>query len=248
LWPGFFGLILLAWLALFAMQATTGAHEFSAIYGTGFWIELCRAGTGGTAFAPVFVMWTLMSAAMMAPTFAPTLKTYHDLTFTNAAQNWGFWALLLGFLLIWAGFSALAALLQLQLANAGFLSADGASVSLGLTSALLALAGVYQLSALKGACLSKCRAPLTYFFGHWQAGPVGALRMGLHLGLICLGCCWALMLLGFVGGTMNLMWMGVATVLMTLEKLPGPGRWLTWPMAILLLAGAVATGILAIVG
>jgi predicted metal-binding membrane protein len=95
---------------------------------------------------------------------------------------------------------------------------------------------------MKEACLSKCRAPMMFFLQHWDEGP---LRNGLRLGAVCLGCCWALMLLGFVGGVMNLAFMGVATILMALEKLPAIGRWLTRPMGGALLAAA---GIVALTG
>ena len=104
-----------------------------------------------------------------------------------------------------------------------------------LWRALLALAGAYQFSPAKEACLSKCRRPLAFFMAHWDEGP---LRNGLRLGLVCLGCCWALMALAFVGGVMNLAFMGLATVIMGLEKLPDIGRWLTRPLGVALLAGA----------
>ncbi len=103
---------------------------------------------------------------------------------------------------------------------------------------LLALAGAYQFTPLKAACLSKCRAPMMFFLQHWDEGP---WRNGLRLGAVCLGCCWALMLLAFVGGVMNLAFMGLATVLMALEKLPMLGRWLTRPMGVGLLAAAALT-------
>jgi predicted metal-binding membrane protein len=115
------------------------------------------------------------------------------------------------------------------------LGPDGVSTSLTLTALLLAGAGLYQFSNLKEACLSRCRAPLTFFLERWSPGPQAALKMGGQLGLHCLGCCWALMLLGFVGGTMNLVWMGVATVFMGMEKLPEIGTYLTRPVGYILL-------------
>ena len=107
--------------------------------------------------------------------------------------------------------SAAAAALQVALFQLGLIGALGQSLSVPLTMALLIGAGVYQFSPLKDACLSRCRAPLTFFMQHWDEGP---FRNGLRLGADCLGCCWALMLLGFVGGTMNLAFMGLAMVLM----------------------------------
>ena len=89
---------------------------------------------------------------------------------------------------------------------------------------------------MKEACLSKCRRPLTFFLQHWEEGP---LKNGLRLGLVCLGCCWALMLLAFAGGVMNLAFMGLATVFMVFEKLPDLGRYVTRPLGVALLAGSV---------
>ena len=98
------------------------------------------------------------------------------------------------------------------------------------------LAGAYQFSPLKAACLAKCRAPLGFFMQHWDEG---AWRNGLRLGLVCLGCCWALMALAFVGGVMNLAFMGLATAIMVIEKLPDLGRWLTRPLGGLLMMGGL---------
>lgn len=243
-WPAFFGLILLAWGAVWAMQPAADAAALARIYGNGFWAALCAPLTADSAYWRVWVMWALMVAAMMAPSFVPTLAAYRDL---DAAQEeagrgggaQGFAALLGGYLVVWMGFSAAAALAQLGLARAGLLDGAGASASWWLSAALFTVAGAYQFSALKQACLSKCRAPLAWFIGNWREGRAGAAVMGLRLGAICLGCCWALMALGFVGGVMNPVWMGLATLLMVLEKLPAVGRWLSAPLGIAALSAAV---------
>ena len=109
----------------------------------------------------------------------------------------------------------------------------------------MGLAGVYHFSALKLACLSRCRWPMAVLLSHWRENSVGALAMGLRHGAICVGCCWALMLIAFVGGSMNLAWMGGAMMLMIVEKLP-VGCALTAPLGVVLLtaAGAVAAGAL----
>ncbi|MCB1366346.1 MAG: DUF2182 domain-containing protein [Rhodobacteraceae bacterium] len=247
-WLSFFAVVLAAWAALFFMQPSLSDAEALRLYGGEFWAALCAPLTAATPFSTLFAMWALMSAAMMAPTFVPTLKTYRDLTHTEAANSRTFLALNAAYLAVWLGFAAIAALAQQLLAGAGMLSTTGASVNWGLTALLLAGAGAYQFSTIKDACLSQCRAPLMFFMQHWTPGVAGALRMGLRLGAVCVGCCWALMSLGFVGGVMNLGWMGVATLLMTLEKLPEIGRLVTRPLGIILLAGAVfsalqATGI-----
>jgi len=128
--------------------------------------------------------------------------------------------------------------MQWVLARFGLLSAHGISVSAPLSAMLLLVAGLYQFSAIKAACLSRCRSPLAFLMSEWRDGLAGAFRMGLRHGLDCLGCCWVLMLLAFVGGTMNLIWMGLATGLMTLEKLPSIGRPLTKPVGAVLIGCA----------
>ncbi|MGY3438991.1 MULTISPECIES: DUF2182 domain-containing protein [unclassified Marinovum] len=236
-WLTFFGAVLLGWVALFAMAIPQELRTFEATYGgTGLsLIEiLCGGALGASGFLTAFAMWALMSAAMMAPTAVPAFRTYDDIGHVTAT---GFGKLLTGYLTAWIGFSALAAAAQVALFDLGLIGALGQSLSLPLTIALLIGAGAYQFSPMKAACLSRCRAPLTFFIQHWDEGP---LRNGLRLGLDCVGCCWALMTLGFVGGTMNLAFMGLAMVLMTLEKLPDIGRYLTKPMG----AGLIASGLM----
>ena len=175
-----------------------------------------------------------MSAAMMAPTALPAFATYEDLSHSGAETR--FSALVGGYLVIWLGFSFMAAASQLVLFRAGLLDPFGSSASAALSAGILAMAGAYQFTPLKDACLSKCRAPMTFFMQHYDEGP---FRNGLRLGAVCLGCCWALMMLAFVGGVMNIAFMGLATLLMALEKLPDIGRWLTRPLGVALPAGAV---------
>jgi len=225
---------MLAWLALFAMAVPGELRALEATYGGALIEALCSGAYGASGYLPVFAMWALMSAAMMAPTALPAFATYDDLSHVTTTR---LYRLIFGYLLAWIGFSALAAAAQVALYRAGAIGALGQSLSMPLTMALLIGAGLYQFSALKQACLSRCRAPLTFFIQNWEKGPV---HNGLRLGLDCVGCCWALMLLGFVGGTMNLSFMGIATVLMALEKLPDVGRWLTRPLGIALIGAGMA--------
>lgn len=231
-WVALFGATLVLWCLLFlaALPETMLASRGVA------WIEAICSVTPGTAgFGTAVLMWAVMSAAMMAPTALPAFATYDDLPNTKAA---GMAQLLAGYLTIWFSFAVLAAGVQTVLATNGLLNTLGQSTSIWLTAALLGLAGLYQFSALKDACLSRCRAPLTFFMSHWDEG---AFRNGLRLGADCLGCCWALMLLAFVGGTMNLAFMGLAMVLMTLEKLPDLGGHITKPLGGGLIVLAVLT-------
>ncbi|MBT8412549.1 MAG: DUF2182 domain-containing protein [Octadecabacter sp.] len=232
-WLALFGVILLAWGMLYLMAVPAELRGASRIYGAQFWADLCTLTPDAAGFARMALMWALMSAAMMAPTALPALATYDELADTGAETR--FAALVGGYLSIWLGFSVLAAGAQMFLFRAGLLDPLGSSASAALSAGLLALAGAYQFTTLKEACLSKCRAPMMFFLQHWDEGP---WRNGLRLGAVCLGCCWALMLLAFVGGVMNLAFMGLATLLMVFEKLPEIGRWLTRPLGAALLAGA----------
>lgn len=223
-WIVLFGMILLAWFALFLMAVPDDMRSLSRIYGTDFWASLCVVTPDVGGFTRLFAMWALMSAAMMAPTALPAFATYEDLGYTTDTK---FAPLVIGYTIVWLGYSAIAAGVQIVLFQFGLIDAFGTSLSNGLSAILLIVAGAYQFSPIKEACLSKCRMPLTFFMQHFEEGP---LRNGLRLGLICLGCCWALMALAFVGGVMNLAFMGLATILMILEKMPELGRYLTKPL------------------
>lgn len=231
-WLALFAVILGAWGVLYAMALPADLRAGAALYGSGFLQSLCIVTPDAAGFLRITAMWMLMSAAMMAPTAVPAFATYEDLGHTGETR---FGALVAGYLAVWLGGSVIAAGTQMALFQAGLLSAFGDSRSGILSAALLALAGIYQFSPMKEACLSKCRRPLAFFMAHWDEGPA---RNGVRLGLVCLGCCWALMALAFVGGVMNLAFMGLATAIMVLEKLPVPGRWLTRPLGVALLAGA----------
>jgi predicted metal-binding membrane protein len=262
-WVSFFAVVLGGWAALFAMSADFATRAPVSLLGPGMGVlaplfsgtsgdgvlplaldVICFAGPSSGEAAPValFGMWSLMALAMMAPTAAPMLRTYGDLAAGNPERvpPTGFWGLLAGFSVVWIGFAAIAALAQSAAAWAGLMTAGGLLRASWLAAALLALAGLYQFSTLKTACLSRCRSPMAFFLAHWREGVAGALRMGLQQGVACLGCCWALMALAFVGGTMNLVWMGGAMVLMTIEKLPTFGRYITAPLGAALLASAAA--------
>ena len=149
-------------------------------------------------------------------------------------------AFVAGYLACWLGFSAIATLLQFGLERFGLL--DGMmmwSTERWLTAGLLIGAGLYQLSPLKSVCLTQCRSPAEFLARHWRPGRLGAFRLGVRHGAYCLGCCWALMLLLFAAGIMNLLWIAGLSILVLLEKLAPFGAALTKPLAVLLLfAGA----------
>jgi len=169
----------------------------------------------------IFAMWTAMMVAMMLPSAAPAILLYgrvHRHSF-GAASNPPATAFLLGYLACWAAFSGLAATFQILLKT-------DALANRGAAAALMIAAGVYQLSPLKDACLSRCRSPTEFITRHYRPGAVGALRLGLLHGAYCVGCCWLLMALLFVGGVMNLAWIAALTLMVAAEKLLPGGRWL----------------------
>jgi predicted metal-binding membrane protein len=227
-WVVFFGLILTAWAGLMA-GAVEGGRGAAML-----WADLCRADAGIAGFPAVFAMWALMGAAMMLPTFVPALSTYDDLIAAGAGTRAGFARLAMGYLAVWLGFAGIAAAAQIALAG---LAAPPA----WLAGGLLIVAGAYQFSPWKDACLSRCRAPLTVFLGAMRPDGAGGFRTGLRMGADCLGCCWALMALGLIGGAMTLLWMGLAMLMMTLEKLPRLGAPLTRPMGAALIGAGLAT-------
>jgi predicted metal-binding membrane protein len=127
-----------------------------------------------------------------------------------------------GYILVWTAFSLLATVFQRLLAHWLLLSPMMESRG-WLGGALLIVAGLYQFTPFKRTCLESCRSPAAYIAGHWKRGVAGALRLGTGHGLYCLGCCWALMLLLFVGGVMNLWWIAALTIFVLLEKLAPSG-------------------------
>ncbi len=165
-----------------------------------------------------FIMWVVMMVGMMAAAAAPVL-----LIFAAARRARGDGRLPtvifgLGYLLIWAAFSAAAVLAQWALHQAAMLSPAMAAASPRLAGAILVGAGLYQLTPLKGACLTHCQSPLGFLMSHWRDGNWGALQMGMRHGLFCLGCCWALMCVLFAVGVMNLVWVAALTAFVLVEK------------------------------
>jgi len=178
----------------------------------------------------ILVMWVVMMAAMMLPTAAPTVLLVTVLAGDRLDNsNLVPAAAMLfasGYLLVWCGFSLAATSVQWGLDKAGLLSETIAFANVVLASTVLVAAGVYQWTPLKHTCLRHCRSPTGFLVHHWRGGMLGAVRTGVRHGLFCLGCCWMLMALLFVGGLMNLAWVGAIALLVLFEKtLPG-GDWM----------------------
>jgi predicted metal-binding membrane protein len=166
-------------------------------------------------------MWAAMMVAMMVPTAVPMTLLYAAVARKAAAQHSPVapaFVFVAGYAAMWAVFGLAATTTQWGLDRAALLSPMMVSRSAWLGAVLLIAAGVYQLTPLKNACLRNCRAPAHFLSRYWRAGRPGAFRMGVRLGAYCLGCCWILMGLLFVGGVMNLTWIAAITVFVLLEK------------------------------
>ena len=195
----------------------------------------------------VFVMWTVMMMAMMLPSAAPAILLFAALSRSRASTT-GLPPIAIfaaGYVLVWTAFNAVATTAHLVLKEAALVS-PMLRVTSGILGALLLIAaGVYQFTPLKAACLRHCRSPIQFFTRHWRPGATGALRLGVLHGGYCLGCCWALMGLLFVGGVMNLWWVAALAVFILVEKTAFLGAW-GGRMASgtgLVLAGAVALAV-----
>lgn len=191
----------------------------------------------------MFLMWWFMMIAMMVPSASPTLLLFHSLKNMSSEPRYALphtYLFLLGYLSAWAFFSAAACLLQAQLENYSLASPMMMhSTSKYLSASLLILAGIYQFSALKNVCLDKCRSPAEFLSENNRKGFIGAFIMGAHHGAFCLGCCWALMALLFVGGVMNLYWIIGIAAYVAIEKLWQRINWIDKISGVLLIVAGI---------
>ena len=204
--------------------------------GTGAW-------TPGHA-ALIVSMWAVMMAAMMLPGAAPMILFYSAIARRRseaepAAAAAGVFSL--GYLAVWAIFSLAAAALQFGLERTALLSPAMKTTSIAVAGIVLIAAGVYQWTPLKRACLQRCRSPLEFVMLHWRAGTRGAFTMGFRHGGYCVGCCWLLMLLLFIGGVMNVAWIAGISLFILVEKTAPARRWISRGAGAILAAWGVAT-------
>lgn len=199
--------------------------------------------------APVIaLMWWVMMIAMMTPSAAPLVLLYIRVARHRDAEQSAGAAIApaafvaAGYLLAWMAFSLVAAAVQELLQPAGLISGMMLwSKTAALSATVLAAAGLYQLSPLKRSCLAKCRAPAQFLVRHWKPGRLGAVWLGVRHGAYCVGCCWLLMALLFVGGVMNLVWIAALTLFVLVEKLAPRGPFISTVSGVFLLAWAGLT-------
>ena len=211
---GVVGVTTLAWLYLFSMAAgmdTMGDAMLSPRVTS--WVS--------ADFVLMFLMWAIMMVAMMLPSATPMILLFAMVNRRRLSQGQAVTPPVVfaaGYLAVWSAFSLAATLLQWGLHGAGLLSPMMTTTSALVGGATLVAAGIYQWTPLKTSCLRHCQSPLHFISTHWQNGTGGAFRMGWTHGLYCLGCCWILMCLLFVGGVMNLLWIAGLAVFVLIEK------------------------------
>jgi len=229
---GILGVSLLGWLFL-AWIAIDMEHPLAQLTmpATSSW--------SATSVLMIWSMWGIMMAAMMLPSALPMILTFVELSQRTGEPARGR-SFIAAYLVVWLAFSVAATAAQWVLQYRGWVNPMIVSTSAWLTGGLLLIAGIYQFSSLKQLCLSGCRTPIGFLMGEWRAGARGAFRMGIRHGLFCVGCCWALMALLFVGGVMNLAWIAALSIAVAIEKLaPGGAR-----LGAVLGVGLIAAGLI----
>ena len=213
-----------AWLYLFHLSATMSGLDMADMPG----MAMPRAHDWGAVdVVLLFVMWVVMMTAMMVPAAAPMVLTFAAVQRKRREQDRAAVptvVFLLGYAVVWTAYAAAAALAQWRLHEADLLSATMATTSARLGGALFLVAGVFQWTPLKQACLAKCRSPLSFVMTEWRDGRAGAFVMGMRHGAFCVACCWALMALLFVAGVMTLLWVAALAIFVLAERVVPGGR------------------------
>lgn len=231
------GVVALSWAYLLAGAGTMQEMD-------GMLMPMSSGPWTASHAALMLVMWIVMMAAMMLPSAAPTILLYSTIARARRAKgertsNAGIFTL--GYIAVWTAFSLIAVALQFGLERVALLSPMMETTSIALAGSVLVAAGIYQWTPLKRACLRHCRSPMEFVLTHWREGNGGAFRMGLRHGTYCVGCCWMLMLLLFVGGIMNLAWIAGLAIFVLVEKLAPAGNRIGQAAGVLLIAWGAAT-------
>jgi predicted metal-binding membrane protein len=244
-----FAVIALAWAYLLAGTGMgMSALEMTRMSQLGMAEGVSEGGMAGMAMAPavwtpryavlMLLMWWVMMVAMMLPSAAPMILLFATVNRKQRDTGHPYVAtsiFAIGYLTAWAGFSLVAVMLQWGFQRTGILSPMLVATNAIFGGFLLLAAGVYQLTPIKHACLRHCRSPLAFLGTHWRRGARGALSMGLVQGAFCVGCCWFLMGLLFLGGVMNLYWIAGLALFVLFEKTVPAGHWLGYATGVALL-------------
>jgi predicted metal-binding membrane protein len=195
-------------------------------------------------FAFVFAMWAVMMVGMMTPSAAPMVLMYARVGREGRADGKVFAAtgwFAAGYFLVWVAFSLAATLVQWAVERAALLDSRMATGSNLFAGAVLIAAGIYQWTPLKDVCLVQCQSPFAFLMRHggFRGDVRGCLLLGFRHGAYCVGCCWVLMALLFVGGVMNVLWIALLALLVLLEKLAPFGRWIARVAGLVFVAAGV---------
>ncbi len=216
--PALVAVIALAWALALAAQLSGNGELLSHD-----WL-LSGELAVGHAFAIHLGAWQAMVAAMMLPTALPLVRMFAAAASGQRHPGAAIAALLGGYAAVWGAFGALAFAADLALHGAFEASATLAATEWAVGGIVLAIAGAFQFTPLKDACLRQCRHPGPFLMHHYRRGPSGGLALGARHGAFCVGCCWALMLIMFAVGIANLLWMALLTAVMVHEKIRPRGR------------------------
>ncbi len=232
---GLVGIVVIAWA--YMLHLATGMQNMEAGMHAGRSPEMDMqmllpntAAWGVADVAFTWIMWTVMMVAMMTPSVAPMVVLFTQISRQRRVQHNRFLAtgvFLVSYLLVWTIFSVGATVMQFGLHAAALLSPIMMRTSPIVGGVVLIMAGIYQFTPLKHACLSRCRTPLGFLLNEWREGVHGAFVMALRHGSYCVGCCWLLMALLFVAGVMNLLWVATIAAYILIEKTLPVGQWLS---------------------
>jgi predicted metal-binding membrane protein len=237
-------LLILLPLACWTWIGLMARDMYGSMLGPSAW--MMTASWDGPHLVLLWAMWAVMMTAMMLPSAAPLVLLFAGALRTRGVERTGrrIYALAGGYVLVWALFSVAATVLQRALSSALVLTPMMEPATPMVAAAILAAAGLYQWTPLKGACLHACRSPLSFLMQHWGSGDAAsALRLGVRHGLYCVGCCWVLMLLLFAGGVMNLVVILALTAWVLVEKLAPFGAHTARASGLVLLALAAWTAL-----
>ncbi|HEY1932050.1 MAG TPA: DUF2182 domain-containing protein [Acetobacteraceae bacterium] len=220
------GVTAVAWVWLILLGRDMSAMDMNSMPGMSMPMP---APWTAAIFALTFAMWWVMMLGMMLPSAAPMILMFATVNSSKRVRGQRYVPTVvftLGYLVVWGAFSVAATVAQWALDRLALLSPSLTTVSPVVGGVLLIVAGIYQFTPLKQACLRHCRSPFAFVLNHWRDGWIGALRMGLEHGAYCLGCCWVLMALLFVVGVMNLLWVAAVAAFVFAEKLLPRGVWI----------------------
>ena len=220
---GLFGIALIGWAYMLHM-----AWAMANMDQMDMWMPpMASVAWAARDYFLLFVMWAVMMVAMMTPSTLPMVTMFATLNKNRRNKQQSYtptFVFLFGYLLAWTGFSVVATLVQWLFHSTDLLNHMMNSKSGLVSGIILVIAGIYQWTPAKDACLKFCRTPLDFIITEWREGSVGAMVMGVKHGIFCVGCCWALMLILFAVGVMNMLWVALITAFVLIEKIvPFPG-------------------------